>query len=276
MAPVRPNRRRTILILLVLVSITLVTLDTRGGDSGVGARVRNTARDLFAPIQDGVDSVTEPIEDWWDGVTRSGDIKEENRTLRRQLQRARGEVASARASIREIRELKRLAGLTFVGDLGGVTAQIILGSPGNFEATVALDKGTGDGIVVDQPVVSGRGLLGRIARASEKRSTVLLLTDRDSGVSVRDAQTGVLGVINGRPDSEVQTLDLVDAQAQVHVGDQLVTAGTVGGPYPPDIPVGRVTSVRQRPGDLLSRITVELYADAGTTEFVRVLEWPVP
>jgi rod shape-determining protein MreC len=275
-APVRPNRRRTILILLVLISITLITLDSRGGDSGVGGRIRNTARDVFAPIQDGVDSVTEPIEDWWDGVTRSGDIKAENRTLRRQLQRARGEVAAARASIREVRELKRLAALPFVGDLNGVTAQIILGSPGNFEATVALDKGTGDGIVVDQPVVSGRGLLGRIARASGKRSTVLLLTDRDSGVSVRDAQTGVLGVINGRPDAEIQTLDLVDAQAPVRVGDQLVTAGTVNGPYPPDIPVGRVTSVRQRPGDLLSRITVELYADAATTEFVRVLEWPIP
>jgi hypothetical protein len=37
-----------------------------------------------------------------------------------------------------------------------------------------------------------------------------------------------------------------------------------------------VTSVRQRPGDLQARITVRLYADAATTEYVRVLEWPVP
>jgi rod shape-determining protein MreC len=275
-APVRPNRRRTILILLVLISITLITLDTRGGDTGVGGRVRNAARDVLAPVQDGVDSVTQPIEDWWDGVTRSDDIKAENRKLRRQLQAARGEAATARAAVRQIRELKALSDLPFAGTLHGVNAQIVLGSPGNFEATVALNKGTNDGIVVDQPVVSGRGLLGRVARASGKRATVLLLTDRDSGVSVRDAQTGVLGVINGRPDAEVQTLDLVDANAPIHKGDELVTAGTVNGPYPPDIPVGRVTSVRQRPGDLLSRITVELYADAGTTEFVRVLEWPVP
>ncbi len=58
MASVRPNRRRTILILLVLTSITLITVDTRGGDNGVGGRVRNAARDLIAPIQDGVDNVT--------------------------------------------------------------------------------------------------------------------------------------------------------------------------------------------------------------------------
>jgi rod shape-determining protein MreC len=275
-ASARPNRRRTILILLVLTSITLITLDTRGGENGVGGRVRNTARDLFAPIQDGVDKVTQPIEDWWDGVTRASDIKAENRRLRRKLQTALGDAATARASIRQIAELKQLANLPFAGDLKGVDAQIILGSPGNFEATVGLNKGTDDGIAVDQPVVSGRGLLGRISRASGRRSTVLLLTDRDSGVSVRDAKTGVVGVINGRPDAEVQTLDLVEANAPIKAGDELVTAGTVGGPYPPDIPVGRVTSVRQRPGDLLSRITVELYADAGITEFVRVLEWPVP
>ena len=63
MASARPSRRRTILILLVLASITLITLDTRGGDNGIGGRVRNTARDVLAPVQDGVDSLTKPIED---------------------------------------------------------------------------------------------------------------------------------------------------------------------------------------------------------------------
>jgi len=274
-ASARPSRRRTILILLVLASITLITLDTRGGDKGIGGRVRNTARDVLAPVQDGVDSVIQPIEDWWDGVTRADEIKAENRKLRRELQQARGAAATARASIREIAELKRLSKLPFAGTLHGVNAQVILGSPGNFESTVALDKGTNDGIVVDQPVVSGRGLLGRISRASGERSTVLLLTDRDSGVSVRDAQTGVLGIIDGRPDAEVQTMTLFQ-DAPVHEGDELVTAGTEGGPFPPDIPVGRVTKVQRRPGDLLPRVTVQLYADAATTDFVRVLEWPVP
>jgi rod shape-determining protein MreC len=275
-ASARPNRRRTILILLVLTSITLITLDTRGGDNGIGGRVRNTARDVLAPVQDGVDSVTQPIEDWWDGVTRAGNIKAENKKLRRELQAARGKADAAQASLNEIRELRRLADLPFVGTLHGVTAEIILGSPGNFESTVALNKGTNDGIVVDQPVVSGRGLLGRIARASGRRATVLLLTDRDSGVNVRDARSNVRGIINGRPDAALQTVDLVPSPSDVKAGDILVTAGTEGGPFPSGIPVGTIVSVRQRPGDLQARITVRLFADAGRTEFVRVLEWPVP
>ena len=260
----------------MLISITLITLDTRGGDNGIGGRVRNTARDLLAPVQNGVDSVIQPIEDWWDGVTRAGDIKAENKKLRRELQAARGKADAAQASLNEIRELRRLADLPFVGTLRGVTAEIILGSPGNFESTVALNKGTNDGIVVDQPVVSGRGLLGRVARASGRRATVLLLTDRDSGVNVRDARSNVRGIINGRPDAELQTVDLVPSPSDVKAGDILVTAGTEGGPFPSGIPVGTIVSVRQRPGDLQARITVRLFADAGRTEFVRVLEWPVP
>jgi rod shape-determining protein MreC len=267
-------RRRTVLILLVLTSLTLITIDSRGGQRGVGASIRNTVRDVFAPVQDGVDSVLSPIGDWWDGVTHAADIKDQNRRLRRELQAARGKLATAAASVRENEELKALAHLTFAPDIPGVDAQIVLGSPGNFEDTVALDKGTDDGIAVDHPVVSGRGLLGRIARASGKRSTVLLLSDRESGVDLRDARSGQRGVLNGRPDTQIQSLDNVPVDADVKVGDLLVTAGSDLGPYPPGIPVGRVIKVSGRPVDLLKHVTVRLLANPATTDFVRVLQWP--
>ena len=276
------NRRRTILILLVLSSITLITLDTRGGDSGVGAKVRNAARDVFAPVQDGVDQIVSPIENWWSGVTRAGSINKENRKLRRELQAEKGRLATAEAAVNEIRALKRLAELPFAADIPGIDAQIVLGSPGNFEATVGLNKGTADGLAVDEPVVSGRGLLGRVARASGQRATVLLLTDRESGVNLRDARTGVLGVLNGRPGSQVQQLDLdanvtdIEHQHQIRAGDLLVTAGSQDGPFPPDIPVARVVDFNRPPGDLLYHVTIRLLADPSTTEYVRVLQWPAP
>ena len=276
MADHRSNRRRTILVLLILTSITLITLDTRGGDGGVGATVRNTVRDAFAPVQSGVDDLLGPMSDWWDGVTRAGSIKDENRRLRRELQAARGQVATARAARAEIKQLKALAQLPFAPDLPGVDAQIVIGSPGNFEATVTLNKGSDDGIGPNMPVVSGAGLLGRIGRVSGRRATVLLLTDRDSGVGLRDVRSGVQAVLNGNPDDGVQVLDALDATSDVKLGDEFVTIGSAQGPYPPDIPVGRVIGIRRRPGDLTMRVTIRLFADAATTEFVRVLRWPVP
>jgi rod shape-determining protein MreC len=272
----RSNRRRTILVLLILASITLITVDTRGGDSGVGGTVRNAARDAFAPVQNGVDDLLGPIGDWWDGVTRSASIKAENRKLRRELQAARGQAVTASAARREIQQLKALANLPFAPTIAGVDAQIVIGSPGNFEATVTLNKGSDDGIGANMPVVSGAGLLGRIAQVSGRRATVLLLTDRDSGVGLRDVRSGAQAVLHGNPDDRNQTLDVLDATADVKLGDEFVTIGNAGSPYPPDIPVGQVTGIRFRPGDLTKHVTIRLFADAATTEFVRILRWPVP
>ena len=104
---------------------------------------------------------------------------------------------------------------------------------------------------------------------------MLLLTDKDSAVGVRDVRTGERGVLNGNPDATLQRMDSVDVKAQVKAGDELVTVGSVEGPYPPDIPVGRIVAVEHPPGALVARITVRLYADANRTEYVRVLQYPV-
>ena len=276
MADPRSNRRRTILVLLVLTSITFITLDTRGGDNGIGGRIRNVARDAFAPVQNGVDDVLEPIENWWDGVTRAGDIKDENRRLRRKLQAARGKAAEGRAARDQVKKLKALEHLPYAPTIPNVGAQIVLGSPGNFEATVGLNKGTDDGVGTNMPVVSGTGLLGRVGRVSGRSATVLLLTDPDSGVALRDARSGARGVLNGTADVHVQSFNPFDAKPDMKPGDELVTYGNAEGPFPADIPVGRIVTVLRRPGDLTSRVTVKLYADASRTEFVRVLQFPVP
>ena len=86
----RTSRRRSVLILLVLTSITLITIDARSNGGGVTRTVRDAARDTMAPVQSAVDDVLSPVADWFDGVAQSGNLKDENRTLRRELAQARG------------------------------------------------------------------------------------------------------------------------------------------------------------------------------------------
>ena len=94
---------------------------------------------------------------------------------------------------RENEELRRINDLESVTDIPGVTAQVIAGTPGNFESTITIDKGSDAGITTDMPVVTGDGLVGRVVQASGKRATVLLLTDPDSSVSVRLEKSGGTG-----------------------------------------------------------------------------------
>jgi rod shape-determining protein MreC len=270
----RASRRRSVLILLVLTSITLITLDARGNNSGITRTVRDAARDSMAPVQSAVDDVLSPVDDWVDGVTRSADIKQENRVLRRELAEARGQAAESEGARRENRELRKLNDLPYAPDLRGVTAQVIAGSPGNFESTVGLDKGTDDGIVNAMPVVAGDGLVGRVVQASRKRATVLLLTDAKSGVSVRLGTSGDRGVVNGRAGSNLLRLE-VAPDVTVKRGDQLFTSGLEGSVFPANIPVGRVVSVKKEPGAIEQTILVRPLVDVGRASFVRALKWPV-
>src|SRR5207302_898699 len=83
---------------IVLTSITVITVDVRGGGSGVLESFRQAARDAFAPIQSATDSVTAPIGDFFGGIFRYGHLKDENARLRRELADARRSSLSARSA----------------------------------------------------------------------------------------------------------------------------------------------------------------------------------
>lgn len=270
----RASRRRSVLILLVLTSITLITLDARGNNGGVTGTMRDAARDSMAPVQSAVDDVLSPVNDWIDGVTRSSQIKQENRVLRRELAEARGQAAESQGALRENKELRALQRLPWAPGLRGITAQVVGGSPGNFESTIALDKGTADGVMNAMPVVAGGGLVGRVVHASGKRATVLLLTDPTSGVSVRLGNTGDRGLVNGRAGSNLLRL-VVEPDVTVKRNDLVVTSGLEGSVFPANIPVGRVVSVKKEPGAIESTILVRPLVDVGRASFVRALEWPL-
>ncbi|MGZ4756724.1 MAG: rod shape-determining protein MreC [Acidimicrobiia bacterium] len=259
------------LILLVLTSITLITVDVRGNGSGVTRTARDSARDAMAPVQSAVDDILSPVADWFDGVTQGGDLKAENRVLRRQLAQARGEAAQSRGVRRENRELRRLAKLTYAPDIPGVDAQVIAGSPGNFESTIAVDKGSDAGIAAGMPVVTGDGLVGRVVQASRRRATVLLLTDPNSGVAVRLEKSGGTGVASGRAGSDLLGLDFVKPDFKVVPGEMVFTADSSR--YPASIPVGTVVSVKKSPGAIEQTILLRPVAAIGRSSFVRVLEW---
>jgi len=271
----RTHRRRSVLILLVLTSITLITLDTRANGGGVTGSARNAVRDAVAPAQDAVDDALSPVADWFDGVTSSGDLKRENARLRRELEAARGKANSARAALQQNRELTTIDSLPWTPGIPGVVAQITTPSPGNFEDTIGLDKGSDAGIVVGNPVVSGDGLVGRVAEVSGRRATVLMLTDPSSGVSVRLEGSNANAVVNGRAGGDDLTLEFLDPDtADVKVGEMVFTSGLEPSRFPPGIPVGKVTSVKKSPGALTSRIMVRPLAEVGRLSYVRALQWP--
>lgn len=269
----RSTRQRFVLVVATLLSVTIITLDQRGTASGLVTRLRNTAQDAIAPLQSAAARVVDPVVNVVDGVLHYGDLEEENARLRDELARARARAASAASYEREVKELTELLGLSFVGDIPSVAARVVNASPSNFELTVVLDKGTGDGVAEGMPVVGGGGLVGRVVGASRHRATVLLLTDTDMRVGVRLASSGDVGVARGRGRGANLTVDFIDAATKVSRGEMAVTSGLQQSAFPPGIPVGRVVRSFVAAGGAQRTVVLDPVVDFRRLTFVRVLQW---
>lgn len=263
------SRRRPILALIVLTAVALITLDVRG--SGPISAVRGGAHDVVDPIAGAFDTVFAPVGDWIDGVTSAASLKHENAQLRRRLDAARGQEATARAATQENKDLKKLLNLPFVADADAIAAPVVEGAPGNFELTVQIGKGESDGVGVDMPVVTGAGLVGRVSAVSHDRATVLLLKDSKSGVGVKIEKSGAPGVVKGRGDSDTLRVDFVDPNADVNRGEVVYTSGQQSSPFPAAIPIGSVSRVTKAHGDLQQDVLVKPLVDFSHLDYVQVL-----
>ena len=269
----RSARPRFTLLLLVLTSLTIITLDYRGDTTGVLGTVRGGIRDVLAPVQGAADAAVSPLANVVQGVVNRGDLEAENARLRAELAEARGEARRAADAERERKALLDLQGLDFVGDIPEVAARVISSSTSNFELSVVIDRGRADGLVEGMPVVAGAGLVGRVADVSTNRAVVLLITDRTSSVGIRLTSSGEVGVAAGRGSKAPLTVDLIAAATKVRRGEVVVTSGLQNSVFPPGIPVGTVRSARVRRGDLEQKVTITPSVDFRRLAFVKVLQW---
>ncbi len=276
------RRRRAVLGLLVLSSLVLLTASfgSSGSGGGIGA-VQRGVFEIVSPIQDGASRALKPVRDLFGWVGDTLDAQGENAALRRERAELRARQVDGAALARENAQLRKQLKLerrVTLDGMGPVTARVSAISPGVFNQSMVINKGTSDGVGRGDPVITGDGLVGKVEVAASGSSTVMLLTDPDFGVSVRDAQTGARG--DARPAAGAPRelrMRYATASDIVNEGDTIVTAGTddrkedaLPSLFPPDIPVGRVFRVEDPQSDA-QEIHVRPFVDLREVDFVRVL-----
>jgi rod shape-determining protein MreC len=273
--PRSANRRRFVLALIVLTSVTLITLDSRSGRTGPLGAAGRAAHTVVSPVQRAVSAVARPVSDWWSGVADSGHLKRENRSLRRQIAELRGREENAKAAKKQNTDLTRALSLaqTLFPAAKGVAARVVDRGPGNFESTITLDRGTEAGIEKDMAVLAPDGVVGHVIESWSGGCKVRVLTDPDSAIAVRTTTHPVTGIAQGHTGSHELTAADFDTNAQVKVGDDVITSDIANSVYPPDLPVGRVTDVDEQSAGLGFVVRIDPYVDFEALEFVIVLRW---
>jgi rod shape-determining protein MreC len=276
------RRRRAVLAALVALSLILLTAYF-GESSGGGLHgVQRGAMEVLAPIQEGANRALKPFRDLFGWFGDTLHAKKERDQLRAERDRLRNEVAQL--SVQNAEE-RQQAGLTTQNTSGGmgqyspVRAQVYQRSPSSWYQTVIINKGSSDGVRVDQPVINESGLVGRVKTVSDGNAQVILLTDEQFGVSAKVAKTGepgTIGPVQGTPGDLL--LDLVPHAQDVRRGDLVITAGTttaaLRSPFPAGIPIGTVSRIDVGEGLLDRRIHVKPVADLRRLDVVEVLTKP--
>ncbi|MGQ0744982.1 MAG: rod shape-determining protein MreC [Acidimicrobiales bacterium] len=269
----RTRRRRFTLVLLVLTSVTVITLDFRGSGDGSFDSARSGLKGAFAPVQNLLGRAVSPVTNLFGAVGRYSGLRAENDRLRRELDEARSDALRGADAERERQLLLALSGLDFAAETPSVAARVVAYAPSNFQVTVEIDRGEGHRLKEGMPVVTEAGLVGRITDVSWDRATVLVLTDPSSAVGVRLAASGEVGVARGEGARRRLGLDFISVEAPVATGEVVVTSGLQGGLFPPQVPVGRVARAKVVPGALAQEVEVEPAVDLSRLQLVRVLLW---
>jgi rod shape-determining protein MreC len=261
----------------VISSFALLTI-TYGQSSGGFQRAVST---VFSPLQDAADRALKPARDLVDWFDKTFDARGENSRLKEQLTVAREQAVAGQAALQENAQLRKLVELDRGPALAEsaykpVTARVIARSPTLWHSAVGIDVGSDDGVAVDDPVVSGDGLVGRVSSVEGSSSQVTLITDNTSAVSAKVVPGGVQGVIRpdlGNPDDLI--LDYIDTTAKIRLGQAVVTSGWsaegISSLFPPNLPVGEVTRASIVEQEASQQVRLRPYADIAGLDLVQVL-----
>ena len=137
-------------------------------------------------------------------------------------------------------------------------------------STVKIDAGSSSGVAVYDAVVSGAGLVGRVTKVGADASQVTLITDQQSSVDAMVQPGGAQGIISGSVTGDV-TLQYVDKNARVKVGQFVVTSGLQGSVFVSGIPIGQIESVGSQEVELYQSISVIPFVDFRKLDLVQVV-----
>ncbi len=260
---------RLLLVLLVLTAFTLTTLDYRAGEGSPFGALRRGADAVFGPAQRAFGGAARSVGDALGGLPNIGTYKGDNEDLKAENERLKALLAETDDLRRLEQQWNSLLKLKDYGTYTVVPARVsALATSFGFEKTVTLDAGSKDGIAVDQPVVNGQGLVGRVKRVGPYTCTVVLVTDKLFTVGARLDKRGTFGFATG-DGGEAMLLKIPSRDAKVEVGDLLLSdSSTVA---VPGIPVGRVTKIRTGVGALARQADVAPLVDLGSLDVVGVV-----
>jgi len=240
------------LVLAVIGSVLLMTADHKANHlqslrAALSTVVYPVQYAVHLPIRAGA-WVAENLSARHDLITENERLKIDRLRLKARLEK----MAELEAENRRLRTL--LDSSVKTGERV-LIAELLSVDMNPFSRRIVLNKGRGDGVFSGQSLVDSQGVMGQVVSVGPFSSTALLITDPSHALPVQVHRTGLRAVATGTGAADAVVLSHIPNNADLRVGDLLVTSG-LGGRFPQGYPVGRVTRVQRDSGQPFAQVDV--------------------
>jgi rod shape-determining protein MreC len=253
-AEVTPRPRRGGVLLATVLVLCVLALSAQAPARGrAGSVLQSWLLTAAAPAVRAVAGVSRTVSGASSSAVETWTARDENRRLRRDLEKRDEELFRLRAEVRQLRGENALrASAPFLPVVVGSAPVLLLERRAGLQSAL-VGIGSAAGVAGGAPLAVPEGLVGRVLVSGRTISRAQLLLDASAAAGARIARTGELGIVRGDGKSALH-LNHIPTTSRVQPGDLVETAG-IDGIYPRGIPIGRVAAV-SRGGNLFLDILV--------------------
>jgi len=259
-----PRSLQTVVIFLVAIGLVALAL---GG--------------YFNPVTNWLTRITVNAQTWISGrylaivdfltVPRDvASLRQRNAELEADVAQLQTQIIDLQQQVTETDILSALVDFARANPEYTYKAAAVIGrDPSPFLRYVIINVGSNGGVLPGMPVVTEKGLVGRVDAVIAEAARVQLVTDAASAVNVRMQASTTEAMLVGSITGDL-SLDMIPQDANVQIGDVVLTSG-LGGDYPANMLVGQVVSVRKQQSELFQQAAIQPNVDFNRLQFVLLI-----
>ena len=262
------DTRKNALLLVAMLFAQLLLISGRVKRAGGSTLLETGVLRASSPVLEATRTVSGGVSSVAERLHEIRTARTENVLLRREVDRLRTEVGRTREAALENHRLRRLLEMKEEMAPRSLGATVVAANLSGQTRMIVIDRGTGDGVRADLPVVAWGGAVGRVVWADRHLAKVRLISDPNGGAAGLVQRSRAQGMVLGRGDGPM-SLAYVPSYADVVPGDRVVTSGK-DGVFPRGFTIGQVVAVGADAG-VSKTISVVPEVDFGALEEVLVL-----
>jgi rod shape-determining protein MreC len=264
------GRARLLLVILIVTSLFLITLDLRGVKVIEG--FKQGTQTVLSPFQRAGATVFSPVKDFFSDVTQLGRTRNQIQKLEAENAELKIQLLNRKNADGQLEQLENILDLAGTAGYKIVNSRVISqGSSQSFSQTITIDSGSNAGIKKNMTVLSQFGLAGVVKDVYPNSALIQLASDSAFKVGARIAGTQQIGILSGRGNRSA-SLQLLDNSTTVKVGDVLLARGSIANrPFVPGVPLGYVSAVDNSAGAVAQTATIRYYTNFSTLGVVAVV-----